>query len=124
MEFIVAPNVVTGVLSLIFGLLVMRTFAPYAFRVRGHATVHLGAALFWLAARGVGRSVWWDFFQGFDLGNSSNWFWNLMSLYATYHALRGFLLLLGPEEREDYNILTVAFYPRRLWKRIHGDDEK
>lgn len=117
------PNVITGIPALFLGLLLMRAFAPYAFVIHGSAVRHLGAALFWMATRSVCRSVWWDFFHGFGFGNSSNWIWNLMGVYATYHALRGFYLLVPIAERKNYNILTVAFYPRRLWRRMHGDDE-
>ena len=117
-------NVIAGIPALVLGLMVMRAFAPYALKLTGTSTVHLGAALFWLSARGVGRSIWWDVFVGFGLGNSSNWIWNLMSIYATYHALKGFHLLLSPEERRHYSLLTVAFYPHRLWRRVHGEDEQ
>lgn len=109
------PNVVTGYGSLALGVLVLYAFRSYAVVWRRKtATPHLGAAIWWLVMRSVCRSIWWDFFQGFDLGNSSNWMWNLMGIYACWHGLRGFYLALPAKYRKRYNILTAPFYPKRL----------
>ena len=100
------------------GILVMIAFKKYAFTWKGSAVAHLGAALFWLATRSVGRSIWWDVFVGFGFGNSSNWIWNLVGIYACVQALYGLLMLLDPEERKEFNIVTVAFYPKVLLKKF------
>ena len=126
-EFILQPNILTGGPAIVMGCLLMIAFRNYAFvMVQRHvasSVSYLGAALFWLAARSVGRSVWWDFFGGFGLGNASNWIWNLMGILACYCALKGFHLLLPTSERWRYTIWTVAFYPRRIWRRLHDENE-
>jgi|GEM_PF-3182008 len=123
--FGIPANVITGVAAVLMGVLGMITFRRYIFVLRGSATAHLGAALFWLMFRAIGRSVWWDFFYGFGLSNSSNWVWNLIAIYALWHALSGFRMSLRPEDREYYNFLTVAFYPRRcaLLFKLRRDDD-
>ena len=122
-DFVLQPNVLTGLPAIVLGVLVMIAFRSYAFTPKGTAVAHLGAALFWLTGRSVGRSVWWDVFVGFDFGNSSNWIWNLLGMIACYHALRGFQLLLPPQERDDFNLFTVAFYPKRFWRRLRDRND-
>lgn len=122
-EYLLQPNLITGWPAIILGFLVMRAFWPYAFQLRMTAVGHLGAALFWLTGRSVGRSIWWDVFEGFGLGISTNWIWNALGIIACYHALKGFYLLLPDADRGDYNMLTAAFYPRRLWRRLRDKDE-
>ena len=122
-EFMMEPNVIAGFPALVLGILVMIAFRKYAFTWSGSAVGHLGAALFWLAMRSVGRSVWWDGFYGFGLGNSSNWFWNVIGIYACMHALYGVLMLLDAKERAQYNVLTIAFYPRTFRVRFFRERE-
>jgi len=117
-DFFMQPNVLAGIPAMALGILVMIAFKKYAFTWQGSAVEHLGAALFWLATRSVGRSVWWDVFVGFGLGNSSNWFWNVIGVCACCHALYGLLMLLDPKERKNFNIITVAFYPKVLRRRF------
>jgi len=120
----IEPNVLTSIPANVLGVLVMIAFSRYALRLSGSATMHLGAALFWFAARGVGRSVWWDSFEGFSFGNAANWVWNMVGLYAAYHALLGFKKLLPVFEQQFYSIVTAPFYPRRLWRRWKGKAKK
>jgi hypothetical protein len=117
-------NQMTGIPAVLLGTLVMVAFRHYSYRTGGQATAHLGAAIFWMAFQFVARSVWWDVFNGFGLGNPSNVVWNAFAAYAAYRALRGMTLLIPEEDQGKYNIFTVAFYPRRLWRRMHGDDEE
>lgn len=121
-EFLFQPNVITAIISTVLGILVMLAFRRFAFVWATSAVGHFGAALFWLSARSVGRSIWWDVFGGFGFGIDSNWVWNLIGIAACYHALKGIHLLLPPKERRHYTILTVAFYPHRLWRRFDEED--
>lgn len=115
-------NVLLGIPALGFGLLLMWAFRRYAFRLTGSVTVHLGAALFWMFFRSTGRSIWWDFFNGFGFGNTSNWIWNLIGLYASYHALKALHMLIPDKDRARYTLLTAPFYPYRLWRRLDDDN--
>jgi hypothetical protein len=117
-------NQMTGIPALIVGILVMVSFRHYALRFCGPANIHFGIAIFWMAFQFVARSVWWDWFNGFGLGNPSNVVWNAFAWYAGYQALKGYMLLIPPQDRNNYNILTVAFYPHRLWRKMHGEDER
>ena len=122
-DFILQPNVITGLIAGALSVLMMVAFRGYALTWSNRTVDHLGAALFWLATQALGRAVWWDLFGGFGLGETANWFWNLMAIYACYHALKGFYLLIPVNERARYNILTAPFYPRNLWRslRDRGD---
>jgi len=113
-EFFLQPNIITGLPAMALALLIMVAFRSYALTWNDRAVAHLGAALFWLSTRSLGRSVWWDVFHGFDFGNPSNWIWNLIGIYACYHALHGFRMLIPARERDKFNIITVAFYPREF----------
>lgn len=121
-DFLTQPNIIAGIPAMVLGVLVMVAFRKYAFTWNGSAVAHLGAALFWLATRSVCRSVWWDVFVGFGLGNSSNWVWNLIGIYACMHALYGLLMLLDKNERDKYNIFTIAFYPKTFRVRFRWRD--
>jgi len=118
----IEPNVLIGIPALILGMMLMWAFRRYVFVLHGSVTQHLGAAMFWVNVRSSGRSIWWDFFGGFDLGNSSNWIWNLIGLYVSYHALKALHMLIPSTYRSQYNLLTAAFYPYRMWRRIDDDD--
>tara|TARA_R110000744_G_scaffold326330_2_gene432083 strand:- start:745 stop:1110 length:366 start_codon:yes stop_codon:yes gene_type:complete len=115
-------NVLIGVPALILGFMLMWAFRRYALVLRGNVTQHLGAALFWVNVRSSGRSVWWDFFNGFDLGNSSNWIWNLIGLYVSYHAMKTLHMLIPASDRPRYNLFTAVFYPYRMWRRLDDND--
>ena len=118
----IEPNVLTGIPALILGVMLMWAFRRYATTTCGTVTQHLGAAMFWVNVQTSGRSLWWDFFNGFDLGNTSNWMWNLIGLYVSYHALKALHMLIPAKDRESYNLLTAAFYPYRMWRRLDDDD--
>jgi len=115
-------NVLLGIPALVLGIILMWAFRRYMFVLRGSITQHLGAALFWVNARSSGRSIWWDFFYGFDMGNSSNWIWNLIGLYVSYHSMKALHMLIPARDRASYNIFTAAFYPYRLWRRLDDND--
>lgn len=123
-EFLLQPNVITGLPAIVLALLIMVAFRGYAFTWNATAVAHLGAALFWLSARSFGRSVWWDLFHGFDMGNTSNWVWNLIGIYACCHALHGFRMLLPVKERDKWNIMTVSFYPKEFRIKLFRKGEK
>jgi len=118
LEFL-QPNVISSGAAMVMGVLVMIATRRFWFVWRGSATEHVGAALFWISAVNVSRSLWWDFGGGFGLGIGYNLAFNMMVLVAFTHALHGIVLLLPEAERKNYNILTVAFYPRKL--RIRRD---
>lgn len=117
----IEPNVLTGIPALILGVMLMWAFRRYVFVLRGSVTQHLGAAMFWVNVRSSGRSIWWDLFGGFDLGNSSNWVWNLIGLYVSYHALKALHMLIPETDRGHHNLFTAAFYPYRMWRRLDDD---
>ena len=121
-EFLSQPNVITGLPRQFIFLLVLIAFRSYALRRPVGATAYIGTGMFWIVFSSFGRSVWWDIFMGFGLGNQSNVIWNSIGLLGGVAALHGFLLLLPKEDQDKYNILTVAFYPRRLWRRLDRKD--
>ncbi len=115
---------ITTIVALVINMLLMWAFRAYATRGRDRAVAHLGCFVFWVCLRAAGRSIWWDGFTGFGLGNPSNVIWHLMMIYAGYHGLMGFYLLIPAAERKKYNLLTAAFYPRNPLRRVHSDNEE
>ena len=115
-------NALLAIPGLILGGLLMWAFRRYALTLHGTITQHFGAAMFWVNVTVTGRSIWWDFFVGFGFGNVSNWVWNLIGLYVSYHALKALYLLIPTYARDNYNLITCVFYPYRLRRKLNDDE--
>lgn len=115
--------------------LVMWAFRRHALSLEHNALYDIVAGIFWLASSMLLRGAWWDglpFVMGreefrafYGGGTWPNIIFHLMIVAASLRLLRGFWLMIPDDEREDYTVLTAAFYPRRIWLKLtwKGGDE-
>ncbi len=117
-------------ISLLLMVLVMIAFRRSAFNFNGQAIHHIMAGVFWIVTASVFRGLFWDivpevmgredFRDMIRIFSPSTWpniLFYLMKGLAGIRFLYGFWLLLPEEDRKNYNIITAAFYPKRLFKK-------
>lgn len=122
-------NQLTAVIAIILGALVVRGYAPSVI-VMSHddkAKRYLVTATVLVFFAILGRLAQWDVaipllhHYGANaeelrmIGNLLNGaFWNVLVCSAAILGLKALVETLDPSERQHYNILTIAFYPKRL----------
>lgn len=127
----------SAALSAALLFLVLWAFRRHALSTEDSALTDIVAGIFWLAASVLLRGAWWDglrsamgldsfrVFYGFETyGFWPNIIFHAMVIGATLRLLRGFWYMIPEEDRSHYNVLTAAFYPRRIKLRFTRKDKK
>lgn len=114
--------------------LVMWAFRRHALSTEDTALTDLVAGIFWLAAAIVLRAAWWDGVQAvlgreafralYGGGTWPNMVFHCIVIVASWRLLRGFWLMIPPEDRGHYQVLTAAFYPQRIRLRFSRKDSE
>lgn len=119
-------NEVTGLISMVFFVLVFIGFWPHFLRrlsVRHWHDPETWMIIFIMAmdARGFLRVSYWDVYRGIWLGVSpsamtawTNGTFNIMAILACLAALEALRRSIPGADRKNWNIITAAFYPRRV----------
>lgn len=106
---------------------VLTAFRRSAVVFSGTGVHHLMAGLFWIVAISTFRGIFWDVIP---LVMGRDEFRNMISIYGyvtwpnlVFHSIMavsglrlmyGFWLLLPDEDRNNYNLFTAVFYPKKL----------
>lgn len=108
-------------------VLVLIAFRRSAMKIGGTGIHHIMAGVFWIITASLVRGVFWDalpeivgrevFYQFTGMFYPNTWpnifFYGIMAV-AGIRLMYGFWLMLPEEDRKDYNIITAAFYPKKL----------
>ena len=108
-------------------VLVLIAFRRSAMKIGGSGVHHIMAGVFWIITASLVRGFFWDigpvivsrevFYQFTGMFYPNTWpniFFHMIQLVAGIRLMYGFWLMLPEEDRKDYNIITAAFYPKKL----------
>lgn len=108
-------------------VLVLIAFRRSAMKIGGSGVHHIMAGVFWIITASLARGFFWDiapmivtrevFYQFTGMFYPNTWpniFFHMIQFVAGMRLMYGFWLMLPEEDRKDYNIITAAFYPKKL----------